>query len=90
MEEQKKNIPEWLANSDSYRYAVRAEAIAWYREHIAPYLYPIGQTPLNTWREGQENQLYALMQQYKEGALPLERFLKEIGSRVRMMELENQ
>ncbi|MEA5013915.1 MAG: extracellular solute-binding protein [Candidatus Limiplasma sp.] len=90
LEEEEKYLQSWLANAEASRYTVREEAIAEYRENIAPYLYPMSQTPLNTWRNGKENELYTLMRQYKEGAIPLDRFIKEIGNRVRMMELENQ
>ena len=85
-----KYMSELISKAENYRWDVWAESIAWYREAIAPYLYLVGQTPLNTWKQGKENELYSLMQQYKEGAIPLERFIREIAGRVRMMELENQ
>jgi hypothetical protein len=90
LEESEKYMTELIGKAENYRYDVWEGSITWYREAIAPYLYVVGQTPLNTWKQGQENELYTLMQQYKEGAIPLERFIKDMANRVRMMELENQ
>ncbi len=87
------NIEYWekrIANADDYRYDVSAESIADYRANIAPYLVAMNQTPLNTWDENGQNDLYTQIQQYLDGALTAEQFIKEAGNRLRMMALEDE
>jgi len=79
-----------IDNSESYRYTVSAEAIATYREQIAPYLVVVGQNPLNTWSDDGNNEFSTLENQYMQGAITADAFIKEIDKRIRMMQLEDQ
>ena len=79
-----------IEKPDAYRYTVSAEEIAAYRTQIAPYLVITGQTPLNTWDDKGNNDLYTLESQYLQGAVTLDQYIKEIGNRIRMMQLEDQ
>ena len=79
-----------LNNSDQYRYTVSAEAIAYYRQNIAPYVRAMAQTPLNTWNKEGENDLQTQLSQYLQGAISADEFIKAIDNRIRMMQLEDQ
>lgn len=79
-----------LAHADTYRYTVSAEDIAMYREQVAPYLVVTGQTPLKTWDKEGKNEFYSLRDQYMQGALTLDQFVKEMDKRLRMMQLEDE
>ncbi len=83
-------LAELLANSDRYKFMVTAKQIENYRENIAPYICVVGQTPLTTWDKDGRNDLYALLEQYKQKALTVDQFVKEAAKRVRMMALEDQ
>ena len=82
-------MEEALANAENHRYNVTAEAIADYRENIAPYLYVAGMTPFDDWA-GNGSELSALRQQYRDGAISAEQYSKELSKRLRMSELEDQ
>ena len=79
-----------LADAESDRYSVSAEDIATYRQKAAPYLMVTGQTPLKTWNKEGKNEFYALRDQYMQGAIPLDQFIKEMDKRLRMMQLEDE
>ena len=79
-----------IAHADTYRYTVSAEDIAMYREQVAPYLVVTGQTPLKTWDKEGKNEFYSLRDQYMQGALTLDQFVKEMDKRLRMMQLEDE
>lgn len=79
-----------LDNPDSYKYYTSPEDIAFYRKKLAPYLVVTGKTPLNTWDNEGNNDLYTQIEQYLAGAIDQEQFIKAIEQRVRMMQLEAQ
>lgn len=81
---------ELINNADTYRYTVTAEEIQTYRDTIAPYLVVTGQSPLNTWDSNGSNEFYTLREQYLQGAMPLDTYIKEIDKRIRMISLEDQ
>jgi ABC-type glycerol-3-phosphate transport system substrate-binding protein len=79
-----------LNDADTYRYSVAPKDIATYRNDVAPYLVVTGQTPLKTWNKEGNNEFYTLRDQYMQGAIKLDQFLKEMDKRLRMMQLEDQ
>lgn len=83
-------LTELVADSEKRRYLVSEEQIAYYRENIAPYMCVVGQTPLTTWDKSGKNDLYDLMDQYRQKAMTADQFVKEASKRVRMMALEDK
>ncbi len=79
-----------LDHQDEYRYYVSAEDIALYRETIAPYLVVTGKTALNTWDDSGASEVQTQINQYLDGAITMEQFLKAVDQRLRMMQLEDQ
>ncbi len=83
------HLEEFIQNADQNRYSVSAEEIAAFRTDIAPYLYVVGQTPLDIWDKNGNNELVSLMEQYGQGVIPVDRFMKDMSSQMQRMELEN-
>ena len=79
-----------LAQAEDDRYTLSAEDIATYRQQVAPYLVVTGQTPLKTWDKDGNNAFYSLRDQYMQGAITLDQFIKEMDKRLRMMQLEDE
>jgi len=79
-----------IADADTYRYEVSPDDISLYREKVAPYLTISGQTPLNTWSDKGENDFATQEQQFLQGAITSDQFIKEIDKRIRMIQLEDQ
>lgn len=83
-------MQDMVDHAEDYRYLVKEEDIARYRQDVAPYLVVIGQTPLSTWDNEGNNEFYSLREQYMQGALTLDAYIKEIDKRMRMIQLEDQ
>ena len=79
-----------LSDDGTYRYNVSAEEIAFYRESIAPHLVILGETPFNVWGNEGANEFYTIRDQYLQGAMKLDAYIKETDKRLRMMQLEDQ
>lgn len=79
-----------IDNADTYRYDVAQAEIEAYRNDVAPCLTVVGQTPLNTWDGEKGNDFYTLQNQYLQGAINADSFVREIDKRLRMMQLEDQ
>ncbi len=79
-----------IANADDDRYLVSAKAIEQYRTQIAPWLVVGDQSPLKVWGKDGSNEFSTLENQYMDGAITLDTFVKEMDKRIRMMQLEDQ
>ncbi len=88
--EEIKWLEDRLANIENDRMSVTEEMIVKYRELISPYLYVMPQTPLTDWSSESSSELQTQIQQYRDGAIDSETFIREIDKRVKMMMLEDQ
>lgn len=79
-----------IDDADTYRYNVSQAEIDAYRSDVAPCLIVEGQSPLNTWDGKGNNDFYTLQNQYLQGAIDTDSFVREIDKRIRMMQLEDQ
>lgn len=77
-----------LDEFEKYRYDITEEQVKLYRETIAPYMFPVQQSPLTDYT-GNGNEFYSLIQQYVAGAIDMEQFVREMDNRMRMMMLED-
>ena len=79
-----------LEDYEKYRYRVSGEMVAAFREKLYPYFYVTGQTPLNDYSGSEGNQFVSIVNQFLEGAIDVDKFVKEMDNRIRMMQLEDQ
>lgn len=89
LKERMQNLEDILKD-ENYRIYVSEEDIQNYRENVAPYLYVVGQTPLNIWDQDGKNEFSTLLQQYRDGAISAEQYAQEMSKRLRMIDLEDQ
>ncbi|MEG0639659.1 MAG: hypothetical protein RR824_06420 [Clostridia bacterium] len=89
MRDELKYLENYIANSEADRMRITEEMIAEYRQKISPYLFVMQQTPLTDYGSS-GSELQTQLNQYKEGAIDLETFIREIDKRVKMMMLEDQ
>ena len=82
-------IRELIAKKDDYRYDINAEAIANYRENIAPKLFVEAENLLNTSDSGAQ-ELQSLQSRYLDHLISADQFIKEADNKVRMMILERR
>lgn len=75
----------YLAEEETNRYNATAEELAEYRADIAPYLYVQRESPFSSSAEVSQ-----LVQKYLIGTIKLDQLVKELDSRLQMMELEAQ
>lgn len=88
LQEQIDYMEKELASFEKYRYYVTEDMLAQYREKISPYLYARQQSPIDTYT-ADGNQFNSLMDQYIDGALDMDKFVREMDNRIKMMLLED-
>lgn len=82
-------MEESLAEWENYRYNVSAEAIASYREEVAPLIFVQKQNVLYNADNTAVTEINKLLMQYLEGAITSEQMVEDLDKRVKLMELED-
>ncbi len=90
LEEDIRWAKEHLLMQEEYRYVASAERILFYRENVAPYLYPSPQNIFSSSNQSVNAEFQKLTDQYLQGAIDQDRFIQEMDSRLRLMQLEDQ
>lgn len=89
LQSQLTQMEESLAEWENYRYNVSAEAIASYREEVAPLIFVQKQNVLYNADNTAVTEINKLLMQYLEGAITSEQMVEDLDKRVKLMELED-
>lgn len=78
-----------LDGYEKYKYNVSADMLEGFRTKLAPYMLAARQTPVTDYGDD-GNMFYNLSQQYNSGAIDLDKYVREMDNRIRMIQLENE
>lgn len=80
---------QWMSTMDQYRYRISPEGIAWYVQNTVPATFVLEPSILERSDSEAVGAFYMLRERYAAGQIKLDQFIREMNSKIQMMQMED-
>lgn len=79
----------WMGTMDKYRYRISPEGIDWYVKNVVPATYVMEPSILDRSDSEASGAFETLRERYAAGQMKLDQFIREMNSKIQMMQMED-